>query len=239
MRALETCPACGVEEDVDRRVNKKKRNSCTLFPRCIPSFQVGGVYLGLLNLVVVPLLLVPLSDWLADRTGLLFYALIALSAVFFVEYGMGTAPYAVLYAVGSPVLLFGAQAAKGFVWSMVSKLPAPAQREAVMSANSMFYMFGRGTGALLSPALDRGSAFAVAVAGLNGAMVLLVLIAWRLLAAPAPEPPPPPAREEGPAQPLQVTEAKVPGEEVGLMSVESEPSRTSVADLPGDVAASH
>ena len=169
------------------------------------------VYLGLLNLVVVPLLLVPLSDWLPDRTGLLFYALIALSAIYFVEYGMGTAPYAVIYTVGSPVLLFGAQAAKGFVWSIVSKLPAPARREAVMSANSMFYMLGRGTGALLSPAIGRGSAFAVAVAGLNGAMVLLVLVAWRLLAAPALEPSPPRAREEGPEQPLRVTEAKAPG----------------------------
>ena len=66
------------------------------------SIERAALYLGLLNLAVVPLLFLPLSKWLTDRQGIALCGVVALSSVFFFEYGTSTTVYAVLYGLVPP-----------------------------------------------------------------------------------------------------------------------------------------
>lgn len=113
----------------------------------------AGLFLGGINLVVVPLMLIPLTKMLSDRVGMLtFAAVAALSTVFLFAYRVSRTAEVVLYVIGSLILLFSASIIKAFAWGLVAKLPPPPFRQVVMSYNSAIYMFGRGTGAILGPA---------------------------------------------------------------------------------------
>lgn len=147
-----------------------------------------GLFLGGINLAIVPLMLLPVTKHLSDRVGMVaFAALAALSSVFFFEYDASLPKVAavVLYVLGSLTLLFAASIIKAFAWGHVSKLPPTIpQKQLIMSTNSAIYMFGRGTGAVLGPAFHNESWFATIILILDAVAVLGMLAGWKLLTLP-------------------------------------------------------
>ena len=151
------------------------------------SLELTGLFLAGLNLSAVPVILLPVTKWLADRQGLLCsYALCALSSLFFFAYpNQNRDADVTLYALGSFLLLCGAQVAKGFAWALVSKLPPQHELPVVMSANAALYMFGRGTGAFIGAHLAGDHALGAFVLALNAAALLWTLGCYRLVEPPA------------------------------------------------------
>ena len=117
--------------------------------------DIAAVYVGCVFLLLVPACIVVgrCCRKMSDRDGQLVFALIATFSFFFLwdshpgSKGVGVV---ILYTIGSFLMLLGFMVSRGFCWALQSK-QVPTQSKGLASIIMfMFYISGRGSGALIA-----------------------------------------------------------------------------------------
>jgi len=164
-------------------------------------WQVGVLEYGVLQ-TVVPVTMVGWPKYMIDRTGITAFMTVAVIAYLFMfnyiewtpEVGSGTFQESgdkgkkvdtiVLYTIGSFFLVNGNMIARGFTWALITKLAPIPSRAKVLGINAAVYMFGRGCGALLTPAVSNPNTYAAVLGCWTAAAAVVLLVAYQILPGP-------------------------------------------------------
>jgi len=145
------------------------------------SSENSGIYLGCINLLVVPFSLIPIARYVQDNKGMLWATILLLVInPMFWDYHLDTVfASAMVLGTGAFLLLTSAQFHKSFAWGHVSKLPPATRRPDVIVINTFVYMMGRGLGSIVAPYID--TEYGVFLLCINGGMLLFIFIAYKQL----------------------------------------------------------